>query len=301
MLVERGPKPWLPSTLRCVQVDSPYAEHTAGFEQWLIKLDGVSGTGMDGHGDDLGEPRGYGSIEYAYSLMAGTAGIDMMPCKLLAEGPRHHFMTKRFDRREGGERLHVISLSALAHLDYNLVGAHSYDQYLQSVKALGLSNDELAEAYRRMVFNVMAVNNDDHAKNFSFLRSADSGWHLSPAFDLVHAYNPNNEWIARHLMSVDGKFEGIGLEDLYAVGERNDVPGYRRVVPRSPRRRRRLGRLRRGGRGRRRNHQTHRGGHRALRASLTMLEQRTELREGLEPRPSQVGTRKRGPNRRCFE
>ena len=212
------------------QVDSPYAEHTAGFEQWLIKLDGVSGTGMDGHGDDLGEPSGYGSIEYAYSLMAGAAGIDMMPCKLLAEGPRHHFMTKRFDRREGGERLHVISLCALAHLDYNLVGAHSYDQYLQSVKALGLSNDELAEAYRRMVFNVMAVNNDDHAKNFSFLRSADSGWHLSPAFDLVHAYNPNNEWIARHLMSVDGKFEGIGLEDLYAVGERNDVPGYRRVV-----------------------------------------------------------------------
>jgi serine/threonine-protein kinase HipA len=212
------------------QVDSAYAQPAEGFEQWLIKLDGVSGTGMDGHGDDLGESRGYGSIEYAYSLMAGAAGIDMMPCQLLPEGPRRHFMTKRFDRGPAGERFHVISLCALAHLDYNLVATHSYDQYLQSVKALGLSSDALAEAYRRMVFNVMAVNNDDHTKNFSFLRRADSSWQLSPAFDLMHAYNPNNEWIARHLMSVDGKFEGIALTDLYAVGERNDVPGYRRVV-----------------------------------------------------------------------
>jgi serine/threonine-protein kinase HipA len=212
------------------QVDSAYAKHVDGFEQWLIKLDGVSGTGMDGHGDDLGHSRGYGSTEYAYSLMARAAGIDMMPCQLLHEGPRRHFMTKRFDRGPAGERFHVISLCALAHLDYNLVATHSYDQYFQSVKALGLSTDELTEAFRRMVFNVMAVNNDDHAKNFSFLRSADSGWRLSPAYDLIHAYNPNNQWIARHLMSVDGKFEGIGLADFYAVGERNNVPGYRRVV-----------------------------------------------------------------------
>ncbi len=212
------------------QIHSAYSVPTEGFEQWLIKLDGVSGTGMDGHGDGLGRSRGFGSIEYAYSLMARACGIDMMPCVLLPEGPRRHFMTKRFDRGPHGERAHVISLCALAHLDYNLVGTHSYDQYLQSVKALGLSKDELAEAYRRMVFNVMAVNNDDHAKNFSFLRGADSGWRLSPAYDLVHAYNPTSEWISRHLMAVDGKFEGIGLADLYAVGERNDVPGYRRVV-----------------------------------------------------------------------
>jgi serine/threonine-protein kinase HipA len=212
------------------QIDSAYARYTEGFEQWLIKLDGVGGTGMDGHGDDLGQSRGYGCIEYAYSLMARASGLDMMPCQLLAEGPRRHFMTKRFDRGPDGERLHAISLCALAHLDYNLVATHSYDQYLQSVKALGLSNDELAEAYRRMVFNVMAVNNDDHTKNFSFLRRVDSGWRLSPAFDLVHAYNPTNQWISRHLMSVDGKFEGIELADLYAVGERHDVPGYRRIV-----------------------------------------------------------------------
>ena len=212
------------------QVDSAYAKHTEDFEPWLIKLDGVSGSGMDARGTDLGETTAYGRVEYAYSLMAGAAGIDMMPCKLLAEGPRRHFMTKRFDRGPAGERFHVISLCALAHLDYNLPGTHSYDQYLQTVKALGLSNNELTEAYRRMVFNVMAANNDDHAKNFAFLRSADSDWRISPAYDVMYAYNPTNEWISRHLMSVDGKFEGIELEDIYTVGERNNVPGYRRVV-----------------------------------------------------------------------
>ncbi len=212
------------------QVHSAYGEHADGFEQWLIKLDGVSGSGMDGHGTDLGQSAAYGRIEYAYSLMAGACGIDMMPCQLLPEGPRRHFMTRRFDRGPGGERVHLISLCALAHLDYNVRATHSYDQYLQSVKALGLGSDALAQAYRRMVFNVMAVNNDDHAKNFAFLRGADSDWRLSPAYDVMYAYNPSNEWISRHLMSVDGKFEGIELEDLYAVGERNDVPGYRRVV-----------------------------------------------------------------------
>jgi serine/threonine-protein kinase HipA len=212
------------------QVHSAYGRDAGDFEQWLIKLDGVSGSGMDGHGADLGETTPYGRIEYAYSLMAGAAAIDMMPCQLLPEGPRRHFMTKRFDRGPAGRRVHAISLCALADLDYNLRATHSYDQYLQTVRALGLGNDELAQAYRRMVFNVMAVNNDDHTKNFAFLREADSEWRLSPAYDVMYAYNPNNEWISRHLMSVDGKFEGIALEDLYAVGERNDVPGYRRIV-----------------------------------------------------------------------
>ena len=185
---------------------------------------------MDGHGADLGASAAYGRIEYAYSLMARTSGIDMTPCQLLSEGPRRHFMTKRFDRGPAGERVHAVSLCALAHLDYNLRATHSYDQYLQSVRALGLGHQELAQAYRRMVFNVVAVNNDDHAKNVAFLRDGDSDWRLAPAYDVMYAYNPTNEWISRHLMSVDGKFEGIELEDLYAVGERNNVPGYRRVV-----------------------------------------------------------------------
>jgi serine/threonine-protein kinase HipA len=211
------------------QVHSAYGEHLDGFEQWLIKLDGVSGTGMDGHGDRLGDSAPYGRIEFAYSEMAKAAGLDMMPCQLLAEGPRRHFMTKRFDRGPAGERLHMISLCALAHLDYNLVATHSYDQYLQSVTALGLGSEELAQAYRRMVFNVMAVNHDDHTKNLAFMCD-DAGWKLTPAYDVTHAYNPTSQWTSRHLMAVNGKFEDIALEDLYAVGERNDVPGYRRIV-----------------------------------------------------------------------
>ncbi len=212
------------------QVHSAYDQHLDGFEHWLIKLDGVSGIGMDGHGDRLGESAPYGRIEFAYSKMAKAAGIDMMPCQLLAEGPRRHFMTKRFDRGMARERFHVISLCALADLDYNLVATHSYDQYLQSVAALGLGSAELAQAYRRMVFNVMGVNHDDHTKNFAFMRSEDSGWKLTPAFDVTHAHNPISRWTSRHLMAVNGKFEGIALDDLYAVGERNDVPGYRRIV-----------------------------------------------------------------------
>ena len=215
---------------RTFQVHSAYDDPAEGFEHWLVKLDGVSGAGMDGHGGELGDSAPYGRIEYAYSDMAKAAGIDMMPCQLLAEGPRRHFMTKRFDRGPDGERFHVLSLCGMANLDYNLIAAHSYDQYFQSISALGLELDELAQAYRRMVFNVMAVNRDDHTKNFAFLRSADAGWHLSPAFDVTHAYNPASPWISRHLMAVNGKFEAIALEDLHAVGERNDVPGYRQIV-----------------------------------------------------------------------
>ncbi len=151
------------------QVRSSYGPPEAGFEQWLIKLDGVSAAGMDGHADRLGDEAPYGRIEYAYALMAGAAGVEMSQCQLLAEGPRRHFMTRRFDRGEFGERHHVLSLCALAHLDFNMTGVHSYDQYLQTVSALDLGPDALQQAYRRMVFNVMAVNRDDHTKNVAFL------------------------------------------------------------------------------------------------------------------------------------
>jgi serine/threonine-protein kinase HipA len=133
------------------QVRSAYAPPAEGFEQWLIKLDGVSAIGMDGHGDRLGATAPYGRVEYAYSLMARAAGIEMTECRLLAEGPRRHFMTRRFDRGRGGERFHMISLCALAHLDYNMIGTHSYDQYLQTVDALGLGAEARGQAFRRMV------------------------------------------------------------------------------------------------------------------------------------------------------
>src|SRR6185437_8140682 len=227
------------------QVHSSFGDLPPGFEQWLIKLDGVSATGMDGHGSGLGDTAPYGRIEYAYSLMAAAAGVEMAPCQLLAEGPRRHFMTRRFDRGPGGERIHMISLCALAHLDYNLRATHSYDQYLQTVTALDLDLDALAQAYRRMVFNVVAVNRDDHTKNFAFLRGegdgdapgADAGpggdtggWRLAPAFDLTHAYSPTSRWTRRHLMAVNAKFDAITLDDVYAVGDRHHVPAYRRIV-----------------------------------------------------------------------
>lgn len=212
------------------QVRSAYAPPSEGFEPWLIKLDGVSSTGLDDHEDRLGETAPYGRVEYAYSLMARAAGVEMAPCLLLAEGPRRHFMTQRFDRTAKGGRLHMISLCALAHLDYNLIATHSYDQYIQAARALGLGPEEVAQAFRRMVFNVMAVNHDDHTKNFAFLRVPDGGWRLAPAFDVTHAYHPESRWTSRHLMAINGKFEHITAKDLYAVGERNDVPGYRQVV-----------------------------------------------------------------------
>ena len=212
------------------QVRSAYGPPTAGFEQWIVKLDGVSATGMDGHGDDLGAGAPYGRIEYAYWLMATRAGVDMAECRLLAEGPRRHFMTRRFDRTAEGERIHLSSLCAIAHLDFRMIATHSYDQYLRTVTALGLGPGALARAYRRMVFNVAAVNHDDHTKNHAFLCHPDGRWELAPAYDVTHAHRPESKWTSRHLMSVNGRFEGIGRDDLYAVGERHAVPGYRRIV-----------------------------------------------------------------------
>lgn len=212
------------------QIDSAFAPAQKGFEQWLIKLDGVSDLGMDGHGSGLGESAPYGRIEYAYYEMASAAGLTMMECRLHHEGPRRHFMTKRFDRGENGEHHHVITLCALMNLDARLVGVHSYDQYLQAVSRLSLGKDDLRQAYRRMVFNVMAVNRDDHTKNFSFLRRRNSGWELSPAYDVTHNYRAASEWTQRHNLSVNGRTTEIRLSDLYQVGERHDVPGYKRVV-----------------------------------------------------------------------
>jgi serine/threonine-protein kinase HipA len=210
--------------LRSGQLDTP-----EGFEHWLLKLDGI---GDDPDLDDnlLGEPAPYCRIEYAYSLMSRAAGIDMAECRLLAEGPRTHFMTRRFDRLAGGKRVHLQSLCALAHLDFNLVDTHSYSQYLATVTALELGADALEQAYRRMVFNVAGLNRDDHTKNFAFLMPESGGWALAPAYDVTHAHNPFGVWTRRHQMSVNGKFDGIELDDLLAVGDRHLVPGYREVI-----------------------------------------------------------------------
>lgn len=213
------------------QVRSPYAEDLPkGFEPWIVKLDGVSATGLDGHGTGLARGGSHGLVEYAYHLMAVDAGIDMTECRILREGERSHFMTRRFDRTPDGERLHILTLCGLAHLDFNQSGAHSYDQYLDTIDRLGLGADALAQGFRRMVFNVVAVNRDDHTKNFSFMATRDGTWTLSPAYDLSYAYNPRGRWTHSHQMSVNGSRDHIGIGDLEAVGERHHVPAYRRII-----------------------------------------------------------------------
>jgi serine/threonine-protein kinase HipA len=210
-------------------IRSPYEELPEGFEHWLLKIDGVSEKGVDGHDRGLGESKQYGRIEYAYSLMAAAAGVTMSRCELLLEGPRAHFMTRRFDR-DRGQRHHSLTLSAVAHLDHSLVGAHSYDQYFATIRQLGLGSGEVVQGFRRMVFNVAAVNRDDHAKNFGFLLREGGSWELAPAYDVTHSYRRDSEWTSVQNLSVNGRTEDIALEDLYAVAERHEVPGYRVIV-----------------------------------------------------------------------
>ncbi|GAB3628789.1 phosphatidylinositol kinase [Pandoraea terrae] len=194
-----------------------------GFEYWLLKLDGV------GRDAELGTGGHYGRIEYAYHRMALAAGIEMSECRLLEENGRAHFMTRRFDR-VGDEKLHAQTLCAMQHLDYKQRGTHDYNQYFQAIDALGLSAEAREEAFRRMTFNVLAANCDDHTKNLSFLMDRAGRWRLSPAYDITHAYNPHGEWTYQHLMSVNGAFRGITREDLRQVGDRFLVPAHRSIV-----------------------------------------------------------------------
>ena len=210
------------------QVRSTYAEREVGFEPWIMKLDGVTGA-ADGSVNSLDAPQQYTRIEYAYYLMATSAGVEMSESRLLAEGPRAHFMTRRFDIA-GGQRIHMQSLCAIDHLDFRYKNAHSYAQYFDVIRRLGLDEDALTQAYRRMAFNVAAMNRDDHTKNFAFLLPQDGTWRLSPAFDVTHAFNPTGEWTQHHQMSVNGRFDGITLSDLYAVADAQGIPGFRQVT-----------------------------------------------------------------------
>lgn len=189
-----------------------------GFEQWLLKLDGV------GADVDLGSSGHFGRIEYAYHLMAIAAGIEMTECRLLEEGGRAHFMTRRFDRAPGGAKLHTQTLCAMAHLDFRQIGAHDYAQLFLHIEALGLGAQTRAEAFRRMVFNVAAANCDDHTKNFSFLLPEGGRWRLSPAYDVTHAHAPASRWTRQHLMAVNGRTTGIARADIREVGDRFSVP-----------------------------------------------------------------------------
>jgi serine/threonine-protein kinase HipA len=212
---------WNPTT---DEVRSGQLPTDPGFEQWLLKLDGV------GADLDLGESADYGRIEYAYSLMARAAGIEMTACRLLEEGGRAHFMTRRFDRVDDGTKVHIQSLCALAHLDFRMVGAHDYAQLFEIVERLGLGPEVTAEVFRRMVFNVASANCDDHTKNFSFLLPEDGRWQLTPAYDVTHAHNPQSYWTAQHLMAINGRTRDIEKTDLATVGDRFEVPDATAIV-----------------------------------------------------------------------
>ena len=182
-----------------------------GFEHWLLKLDGVSEI-------QLGTTHGYGRVEYAYYLMAIDCGIEMTPCRLLEENGRAHFMTKRFDREGNTTKHHIQTFCAMKHFDYNRVNSYSYEQLFQTMRELKLTYAEAEQMYRRMVFNVIARNCDDHTKNFSFLLKQGGRWELAPAYDMCHAYRPGSEWVSQHALSINGKRDNITREDLLVIG-----------------------------------------------------------------------------------
>jgi len=203
---------WNPQTQ---EVRSGQAGVGEGFEHWLLKLDGVSGN----RDKELEDPRGYGVIEYAYHLMARAAGIDMTECRLLEENGRRHFMTRRFDRDAAGGKLHMQSLCGLAHYDFNAAGVYSYEQALMAMRRLGLPMAALEQQFRRMAFNIVGRNQDDHVKNIAFLMDRSGRWSLSPAFDMTWSFNPAGMWTARHQMTMNGKRDGFTREDFRACGK----------------------------------------------------------------------------------
>jgi serine/threonine-protein kinase HipA len=194
------------------EVKSGQSKAPVGFEHWLIKLDGVSDV-------QLGSSHGYGRVEMAYYHMAQACGIVMMPSRLLEENGRAHFMTKRFDRDGHEVKHHVQTFCALKHFDYNLVDRYSYEQLFQCMRELKLTYADAEQMFRRMVFNVIARNCDDHTKNFSFLLRQGGKWELAPAYDVCHAYRPASEWVSQHALSINGKRKEITRADLLLIGE----------------------------------------------------------------------------------
>lgn len=194
------------------EVRSGQLEAAEGFNHWLLKLDGVTNAA-------LGDPQHYGKIEYAYYKMALKAGIEMTECRLLEENDRSHFMTKRFDRMGGFEKIHMQTLCGIAHYDYKMLHAYSYEQAFQVMRRLRLPYGQAEQMFKRMVFNVIARNQDDHTKNISFLMDKTGTWKLSPAYDMSWAYNPKGEWTSHHQMSINNKWDNITRADLIAVAE----------------------------------------------------------------------------------
>jgi serine/threonine-protein kinase HipA len=198
------------------QVRSGQLDAESGFEQWLLKFDGVTGAGDHG----LADPEGWGAVEYAYWRMARAAGVTISDSRLLEEHGRRHFMTRRFDRPPGGDKLHVQTLGALDHISYRMAGVYGYDQAMLLMRRIGIELPEIEQLFRRMVFNVVARNQDDHVKNIAFLMDRAGRWSLAPAYDLTWACDPANTWFRSHQMTINGKRAEITVDDLVAVEKR---------------------------------------------------------------------------------
>lgn len=210
------------------EIKSGQAAAPKGFEQWMIKLDGVSEA-------QFNTSQGFGRVEYAYYLMATDCGINMMPCQLLEENVpmdigRAHFMTKRFDRTSNNTKLHAHTFCGIQHFDYNNLYSYSYEQLFQTMRVLRLSYPEAEEMFRRMVFNVMATNYDDHTKNFSFLMAQGEQWQLAPAYDVCYAYDPTNIWVNQHSLSINGKHKDITLADLLTLAKTNNIKNAKQII-----------------------------------------------------------------------
>ena len=196
------------------EVRSGQLKADSGFSYWILKFDGVSGN----KDKELEDPAGYGLIELAYAKMATEAGISMTECRALQEGGRTHFMTRRFDRTPQGHKLHMLSLGGMTHYDYRRPGVYSYEQAIQVMRELGLGAEDVEEQFRRMAFNIVARNQDDHVKNISFIMDREGRWYLSPAYDITYSYNPTGDWTSRHQMSMNGKRDGFVLQDFLDCG-----------------------------------------------------------------------------------
>ncbi len=198
---------WNPQTQ---EVRSGQVEAGSGFQYWLMKFDGVSGSGDK----ELADPQGFTNIEYAYSILAQKVGIHMSSCRLFSEGGRHHFMTQRFDRTQEGSKIHMQSLGALAHYDFNMAAAYSYEQAFSVLERLGCPMEQKEQLFLRMVFNIVMRNQDDHVKNISFLMDRKGTWSLAPAYDLTFSYQKGGQWTGRHQMSMNGKRDGFTRVDF---------------------------------------------------------------------------------------
>ena len=205
------------------EVRSGQAEAPSGFDYYLIKLDGVSAKA------GFRETENYGRLEYSFYRLVKECGIQMSECSLIEENGRAHFLTKRFDR-ENGEKIHMQTLCGIAHFDYRLLRAYSYEQTFNVMRALRLTYKEEQEMFRRIVFNVVVRNQDDHTKNISFLMDRNGKWRLAPAYDMGYAYNPDGEWTSMHQISVNGKFNDIDRNDLMEFAATNSIKNAAQII-----------------------------------------------------------------------